>query len=231
MSIYEINTRDFVSSPNFTWSAMIRKFESENKTKNYEIVDRNLVTPINIRYSMTVSKVSPLNSGSISQLTSIDNTIVINEPTLEDFLNSVKNNVELIKSYYEWINASVFDTKDEDEIKLIKRRYFDTAMKVTSIKPFITETTESVDELVISVNDNVVIESEMLDIDRILEIVDNHPEIENIKLAIKIREEEMKRLILENQNRDREMVRQNNYEMWKLLNEKYINGEFNDFIK
>jgi hypothetical protein len=210
---------------------MIRKFESENKTKNYEIVDRNLVTPINIRYSMTVSKVSPLNSGSISQLTSIDNTIVINEPTLEDFLNSVKNNVELIKSYYEWINASVFDTKDEDEIKLIKRRYFDTAMKVTSIKPFITETTESVDELVISVNDNVVIESEMLDIDRILEIVDNHPEIENIKLAIKIREEEMKRLILENQNRDREMVRQNNYEMWKLLNEKYINGEFNDFIK
>jgi hypothetical protein len=210
---------------------MIRKFESENKTKNYEIVDRNLVTPINIRYSMSVSKVSPLNSGSISQLTSINNTIVINEPTLEDFLNSVKNNVELIKSYYEWINASVFDTKDEDEIKLIKRRYFDTAMKVTSIKPFITETTESVDELVISVNDNVVIESEMLDIDRILEIVDNHPEIENIKLAIKIREEEMKRLILENQNRDREMVRQNNYEMWKLLNEKYINGEFNDFIK
>lgn len=230
MSIYEINTRDFTSDPNFTWSAMIKRFESENKRKNYEIVEGNLVTPIAIRYSMTIHKVSSINSNVIATFGSNLNRIEINEPTLEDFLNSVKNNVELVRSYYEWINAYVFDNKDEEEIKLVKRRYFDTAMKITSIKPFITEYEGDVPDDLVGVNDNVVIESEAIDINQILEIVDNHPEIENIKIEIKLREEEMKRLIIENQTKDREVVRQNNFQMWKMLNEKYINGEFNDLI-
>lgn len=230
MSIYEINTRDFTSDPNFTWSAMIKRFESENKRKNYEIVEGNLVTPINVRYSMTIHKVSSINSNVIATFGSDLNRIEINEPTLEDFLNSVRNNIELVRSYYEWINAYVFDNKDEEEIKLVKRRYFDTAMKITSIKPFITEYEGDVPDALVRVNDNVVIESEAIDINQILEIVDNHPEIENIKIEIRLREEEMKRLIIENQNRDREVVRRNNYENWKILNQKFSNGEFDDYV-
>ena len=232
MSEFTIDTRKFTEFPNFSWSAMIKKFDSENKTKNYEIVDGNLVTPLEIRYSININKVSAINSESFSSFTAIDNLIRVNEPTLEKFYESIENNIDIVRSYCEWINTDSFLYEgSEEKIKDYKERFFQGALKVVSIKPFISEPTESAEGVVFEPNDDVIIESSSIDIKHLIEVMDNHPEMENLKLAIKIREEEMKKLILESQNRDRETVRRNNYEMWKLLNEKYIDGEFNDLIK
>jgi len=231
MSEFTIDTRTFTESPTFSWSAMIKKFDDAGKTKNYEIVDGNLVTPVTVRYSINVNKVSAINSESFSSFTSADNIIRVNEPTLEKFYESIENNIEIVQSYCEWVNTDSFLYEgNEEKIKDHKERFFQGALKVVSVKPFISESTESAEGVEIT-SDEVVIESSSIDIKRLIEAMDNHSEIENIKIAIKIREEEMKKLIIENQNRDREVVRQNNYEMWKLLNEKYIDGEFNDLIK
>jgi hypothetical protein len=231
MSEYTLSARDFTDSSNFSWSAMIKKFDDEGKTKNYEIVDGNLVTPVEVRYSINLNRVSLINANSLSSFTSTDNLIRINEPTLEKFYESIKNNIDVVRSYYEWINTDSFLYEgNEEKIKDLKERYFIGAFKVVSVKPFITESTESVEGILFVPNDEIVIESSSIDIKPIIEAMDNHPEMENIKLSIKIREEEMKKLIIENQNRDREVVRQNNFQMWKLLNEKYIDGEFNDLL-
>ena len=60
--------------------------------------------------------------------------------------------------------------------------------------------------------------------------MDNHPMKQTIIDGIKYREEAMKKLIIESQNKDRETVRRNNYETWKVLNQKFSNGEFDDYI-
>ena len=231
MSEFTINTRNFTESPTFSWEAVIKKFDGEGKTKNYEIIDSNLVTPVEVRYSININRVALINADSLSSFTSVDNVIRINEPTLEKFYESIKTNIDVVRSYCEWVNTDSFLYEgSEEKIKDLKERYFAGALKVVSVKPFITESTESAEGIVFVPNDEIIIESSSIDIKPIIEAMDNHPEMENIKLAIKIREEEMEKLIIENQNRDSEVVRQNNFQMWKLLNEKYIDGEFNDLL-
>lgn len=233
MSIYEISSRyDFASSNENAFSAFIKKFESENKVKNYEVVDGNLVTPITTRFSLRVNIISPVNALSTLGGNGLKNLIEISEPTLEDFLNSVRNNLELVRSYYEWVNSCGFELNinGDEDLKKYKERYFSNAMRVTSIKPFITENVESDAGICINVNDEVIIESVLIDVNLILDIVDNHPELDKIKEDIRIREEEMKKLILAEQTKNSDTVNRNNYEMWKLLNEKYQNGDFNKFI-
>lgn len=231
MSEFTINTREFYGSPHFSWEAMIKKFDDEGKTKNYEIVDGNLVTPVEVRYSININKVAAINADSFSAFSSDNNQIRINEPTLEKFYESIKNNIDVVRSYVEWINTDSFIYEGNDEkLEEAKERFFIGALKLVSIKPFISEPTESAEGVVFTPNDEIIIESRSIDMKSIIEAMDNHSEAENVKIGIKMREEEMKRLIIENQKRDRETVRRNNYETWKVLNEKFGNGEFDDYM-
>ena len=231
MSEFTIDTRKFTESPHFSWEAMIKKFDDEGKIKNYEIVDGNLVTPVEVRYSININKVAAINADSFSSFSSINNLIRINEPTLEKFYESIKNNIDVVRSYIEWINTDSFIYEgNEEKLEEAKERFFIGALKVVSVKPFISESIESAEGVVFAPTDEVVIESSSIDIKPLIEAMDNHPEVENIKIGIKMRDEEMKRLIIESQNRDRETVRRNNYETWKLLNEKFSNGEFDDYV-
>lgn len=234
MSEFTIKKRDLTSS-SFSWEAMIKTFDSEGKQKNYEVIDGNLVTPIDIEFKLQVYKVANLSSDSTSFLNASNNLITISEKTEEDFYKAVENNEDLLTSYLEWFEARDYKhaAYPEDEMKKDKETFFSSATKFTKIRPFITDESKY-EELggcyLPAINDWIVIEKNLLDLTKLVEIMDNHPMKQTIIDGIKCREEAMKKLIIESQNKDRETVRRNNYETWKVLNQKFANGEFDDYI-
>jgi hypothetical protein len=168
-------------------------------------------------------------------LTSANNTIIISENTEEDFYSVLENNEEILTSYVEWMNGRNYDAAYAAEFEKTtdKEMFFSSAVKLIKIRPFITDSSKY-DEFGFNnrsmINDWIVIEQQKLNINRIVEIFDTHPKKQSIIDGIQIREEEMKRLIIENQKRDTETVRRNNYETWKILNQKFANGEFDDYV-
>lgn len=234
MAEFTVNTRDFTNS-SFSWEAMVKKFDDEGKEKNYKIEGSNLITPVEVEYKLEIHKIAVLDSYSTSYLTSSNNTIIISEKTEEDFYTSLENNEEILTSYVEWMNGINYDGSyaAEFEKSRDKEIFFSSATKLTKIRPFITDQSKY-DELGEGfrpiINDWIVIEQNSLDFSKIVDIMDNHPNKQSIIDSISEREEEMKRLIIENQKRNSETVRRNNYETWKLLNEKFSNGEFDDYV-
>ncbi len=234
MAEFTVNTRDFTSHP-FTWEAMVKKFDDEGKERNYKIVDGNLITPVEVEYKLQIHKIAVLDSYSTSLLTSSNNTIIISEKSEEDFYSALEDNEEILTSYVEWMNGRNYDSAyaAEFEKSTDKEMFFSSAVKLTKIRPFITDQSKY-EELGEGfrpiINDWIVIEQEKLNLNRIIEIFDAHPKKQSIIDGIKLREEEMKRLIIENQKRDSETVRRNNYETWKVLNQKFANGEFDDYV-
>lgn len=234
MAEFTINTRDFTNS-SFSWEAMVKKFDDEGKEKNYKIIDGNLITPVEVEYKLEIHKIAVLDSYSTSYLTSSNNTIIVSEKNEEDFYTSLENNEEILTSYVEWMNGRNYDGAYAEEFEKSKDRemFFSSATKLTKIRPFITDQSKY-DELGEGfrpiINDWIVIKQEKLNLNRIIEIFDTHPKKQSIIDGIKEREEEMKRLIIESQQRDREAVRRNNYENWKILNQKFANGEFDDYV-
>ena len=234
MAEFTVNTRDFTSHP-FTWEAMVKKFDDEGKERNYKIVDGNLITPVEVEYKLQIYKIAVLNSYSTSFLTSANNTITVSSNTEEDFYSSLENNEDILTSYVEWMIGRNYDGAYEAEFEKStdKEMFFSSAVKLTKIRPFITDESKY-EELGEGfrpiINDWIVIEHEKLNLNRIIEIFDAHPKKQSIIDEIKLREEEAKRLIIENQKRDSETVRRNNYETWKVLNQKFANGEFDDYV-
>jgi hypothetical protein len=234
MAEFTINTREFTSNP-FSWEAVVKKFDDEGKEKNYKIEDGNLVTPVEVEYKLEIYKVDNLNSYSVSAISLANNKTIVSEKTEEDFYTALENNEEILTSYVEWMNGRNYDGaySAEFEKSVDKEMFFSSAVKLTKIRPFITDKSkyEKLEESFRPIiNDWIVIEREKINTERIVEIFDAHPKKQSIIDRIKEREEEMKRLIIESQQRDSETVRRNNYEMWKALNQKFSNGEFDDYI-
>lgn len=229
MAEFTVNTRDLTNS-SFSWEALVKKFDSEGKIKNYEVIDGNLITPIEIEYKLQIYKVANLNSAGISLLNASNNMIIISEKTEEEFYKSIESNNELLTSYLEWFEARDYKSSafPEDEQRKDKEMFFSSATEIQKIRPFITDHIELEDAY--KPNDWIVIEQNSLDFSKIVDIMDNHPNKQSIIDSISEREEEMRRLIIENQKRDRETVRRNNFETWKILNEKFGNGEFDDYM-
>ena len=227
MAEFTVNTRDLTNS-SFTWEALVKKFDSEGKEKNYEIVDGNMVTPIVTEYKLQIYKVQVLSSATIADF--FDNKITISEETPEDFYRAISENKQLLISYVEWVYGKQDLYKSLGEMTLEDKLLFlgNSTKKYTKIRPFITDHIELNEAF--RPNDWIVIDESPVNDIRIIEILDTHPDYQLVVEGIKMREEEMRRIIIESQKRDNETVRRNNYEMWKVLNQKFANGEFDDYV-
>lgn len=224
-TVYNIDTRAFLESDTFNWNNIIKKFDSVNKLKNYDIIDGNLVTPVEVIYSMKAGKVIFSNNVTLPMNPS---KMVINELTLDEFKESVINNEELIESYYILINSAKSKHDTNEDLFKVKNAFFSNASKNTIIKPLISENDKSPYNNLS--NDEILIESELIDMTEIIELIDNGKLIQDIGNRIKKEERERELAIIKEQKANRETVRANQYYQWKLLNEKYKSGEFDEFV-
>lgn len=211
--IYEIKDMNgYMINPS---EAFVKKFESENRKKNYEIVDGKFITEIKTYYNLTFNLISTLNVDMITDY----KEVIISKETKEEFEKEIRENEDLLISY---INVS----KDPS----FQSKNFLKGIKKTVIKPFLSDF-EGDDIEFFGKLDEVIIEMEDIDSNYIIELVKSNPDLEKTKRFIENSLKEMEKLILEKQRKDKEIVVKNQYEMWKILNDRFLNGDFDPFIK
>lgn len=211
--IYEIKDMNgYMINPS---EAFVKKFENENRKKNYEIVDGKFITEIKTYYNLTFNLISTLNVDMITDY----KEVIISKETKEEFEKEIRENEDLLISY---INVS----KDPS----FQSKNFLKGIKKTVIKPFLSDFGDDDIEFFGKL-DEVIIEMEDIDSNYIIELVKSNPDLEKTKRFIENSLKEMEKLILEKQRKDKEIVVKNQYEMWKILNDRFLNGDFDTFIK